>query len=99
ERRSEGATETISISFSVPPSLRLSVPLSLIPSVSHSSNRRSQRDFAFGVIVDVIGDHPGGVRHALVAGEVIDVHHVWPAVAFDDVEAVKTEAADLADAL
>src|SRR5262249_14466623 len=51
-------------------------------------NRRRQRGFASGVIVNVIGDHPGRVRNAFVSGEVVHVHHVRPAVAFDDVEAV-----------
>src|SRR5262245_66339254 len=85
ERGRDGGTETISISLSVSPSLRLSVSPSLIPSVSHSSNRRRQRDLASDVIVNVIGDHPGRVRHAFVAGEIVDVHHVSRALALEDV--------------
>jgi hypothetical protein len=88
----------LAVNLHFPLSLCPSISLSLYPSVFHSSNRRRKRDFASGVIVNVISDHPGGVRHAFIAGEVIHVHHIRPAVAFDDIEAVQTKAADLADA-
>src|SRR5262245_11121352 len=86
---------TLSLSRSLALSLSRSLALSLSRSLALSlSSRRRQRDFAFGVIVNVISDHPGRVRYALIAGEVVNVHHVRPAVAFDDVQAVKTKAAN-----
>src|SRR5262245_54516988 len=99
ERRGDGATETMPISLSVSPSLCLSVSLSsrrpvapsprlFFPPSLITSNRRRQRDLAPGVIVNVIGDHYRRVRNAFVAGEVVNIHYVWSAVAFDDVEAV-----------
>src|SRR5262245_54611344 len=88
--------------FSPSPCLPVSLSPCFLVSLSPTlllSNRRSQRDFAFGVIVNVIGYHSRRVRNPFVAGEVIHVHDVRPAVALDNVQAVQAKAACFADAL